>query len=44
MANDIKTADKRMKKRYKDEQTLVNVVEWEGAFGPSSRHQRERDR
>ena len=36
MANDMRTADKVAKKRYKADKTLVNVVEWEGAFGPEA--------
>ena len=36
VANDMRTADKGAKKRYKADKTLVNVVEWEGAFGPEA--------
>ena len=36
VANDMQTADKRQKKRYKGGKTLANVVEWEGAFGPEA--------
>ena len=36
VANDMRTADKIMRKRYKAEKTLVNVVEWAGAFGPEA--------
>ena len=32
----MKTADKGAKKRYKADKSLVNVVEWEGAFGPDA--------
>ena len=32
----MQTADKRQKKKYKENKTLVNVVEWEGAFGPEA--------
>ena len=36
VANDMRTADKGARKRYKADKTLVNVVEWEGAFGPEA--------
>ena len=32
----MSTADKGAKKRYKANKTLVNVVEWEGAFRPEA--------
>ena len=36
VSTDMKTADKGAKKRYKADKSLVNVVEWEGAFGPDA--------
>jgi hypothetical protein len=36
VANDMRTAEKGAKKRYKADKSLVNVVEWEGAFGPEA--------
>ena len=36
VANDMRTADKGAKKRYKADKSLVNVVVWEGAFGPDA--------
>ena len=36
VANAMSTADKGAKKRYKANKTLVNVVEWEGAFRPEA--------
>ena len=31
--NDMLTTEKRQKKRYKEEKSLVNALDWEGAFG-----------
>ena len=31
--NDMKTTEKRQKARYRNDKSLVNVVEWEGTFG-----------
>ena len=31
--NDMLTTEKRQKKRYKDDKSLVNALDWEGAFG-----------
>ena len=36
VATDMKTAEKGAKKRYKADKSFVNVVEWEGAFGPDA--------
>ena len=30
--NDMMTTEKRQKKRYKDDRSLVNALDWEGAF------------
>ena len=31
---DMQTTEKKQKARYRNDKSLVNVVEWEGAFGP----------
>ena len=36
VSTDMKTAEKGAKKRYKADKSLVNVVEWEGVFGPDA--------
>ena len=33
MRNDMQTTEKRQKARYRNNKTLVNVLDWEGAFG-----------
>ena len=34
--NDMKTTEKRQKARYRNNKSIVDVVEWEGAFGPEA--------
>ena len=36
VANVMKTAEKGAKQRYKADKSFVNVVEWEGEFGPDA--------
>ena len=34
--NGMQTTEKRQTARYRNDKTLVNVMEWEGAFGPEA--------